>query len=460
MIASIDLNDHYMVASQGDNSIQSCGFALIENSLVLGLQARDQSRLFPKEINNLYWKELNQLPLKHPKKLASEVRSHADLCWHQLKNFSEQLSVDSAIVVPPAHYSDEQLSLLLGITESLKISVSSLVNRPLLLSVANGYQETHRSVELQLHQTVLTDINVENHIATLGESEILSGIGILDIYDHLARYIQRLFINTTRFDPLHDAKTEQLVYDSIPNWLEATRKQSSIKIEVSHAGNVYHSTLSSEDVRNATQEPITALLNAIGNDTKKIVVSRLIKQLLELHTNDLSNMLQNDLSAHEACEKLANQLTHHQNAGYIETLYFVPEDGETNQNANAGTYDDIGLKISTPPITNDTDTDAAGAISIATHLLVGTTAWSGKFSLTLSDQGFVASREQPKFVLAKLNFDPSLGMIFTPSSNDFMCNGQAVHQPITLHAGDTIEYLPASTSMQAIMLNNDDTETA
>src|SRR5262249_40625104 len=52
-----------------------------------------------------------------------------------------------------------------------------------------------------------------------------------------ARRIAELFVRATRFDPLHKAETEQMLYDRLPAWLEQLRSRERIEITLPQHGD-------------------------------------------------------------------------------------------------------------------------------------------------------------------------------------------------------------------------------
>ena len=78
------------------------------------------------------------------------------------------------LVIPGAMESP-QLSLLLGILQTLPVNISAVTHRSALIGGATGQSCAH--VELQLHQTCITSVSVERGVACAGETQILPGQG-------------------------------------------------------------------------------------------------------------------------------------------------------------------------------------------------------------------------------------------------------------------------------------------
>ena len=152
-ILCIDLKDNLLRASDGAESLQSCGYAFLRNPLEFGNEVRKQARLYPNEVNDQFWQDLNQSPAKFPVKTLGSL---ADLAWHQLGEIVENFSDPELVLVTPPHYSEAQLGLLLGIANSHQYKTRAIVARPLLLAAAAGIGKSHKFLEMQLHQLVMS----------------------------------------------------------------------------------------------------------------------------------------------------------------------------------------------------------------------------------------------------------------------------------------------------------------
>ena len=135
-----------------------------------------------------------------------------------------------ALVIPGAMESP-QLSLLLGILQTLPVNISAVTHRSALIGGATGQSCAH--VELQLHQTCITSVSVERGVACAGETQILPGQGLLGLMDDIAERIGEQFVAQTRFDPQRRAETEQTLYEQIPELLRslATLSEMSLTVE-------------------------------------------------------------------------------------------------------------------------------------------------------------------------------------------------------------------------------------
>ena len=74
-------------------------------------------------------------------------------------------------------------------------------------------------LDLELHQAILTVLEYaggERSGLKRSRYEIALRHGVLDMQQTLMQFIAETFIRKTRFDPLHDASTEQRLVDQLP----------------------------------------------------------------------------------------------------------------------------------------------------------------------------------------------------------------------------------------------------
>jgi hypothetical protein len=124
----------------------------------------------------------------------------------------------------------EQLSLLLGILQTLPVEISAVIHRSALVGAHLGQPCAH--IELQLHQASITVINIDNGEAHVGDTGLLPGCGLLGLLDEVAEAIGQQFVAQTRFDPQRRADTEQALYEQIPALLKKLSMQSEVSCTV------------------------------------------------------------------------------------------------------------------------------------------------------------------------------------------------------------------------------------
>ena len=223
----LDCNDASLRLWNEGEALWSPGVVWLSGERYLfGEPAWEQARRAPREISNRYWHRLSTQPLSPA---LGPARHTADLVHAHLEALLEGISGDITLAIPGAMESG-QLSLLLGILQTLPVTASSVVHRSALVGAATGQSCAH--VELQLHQASITAVTVENGVARAGETQLLPGHGLLGLMDDIAERIGEQFVAQTRFDPQRRAETEQALYLQLPDLLQALGTQSEVSCSV------------------------------------------------------------------------------------------------------------------------------------------------------------------------------------------------------------------------------------
>ena len=223
----LDCNDASLRLWNEGEALWSPGIAwFTEGQYRFGEPAWLQARRAPREINNRFWHRLSTQPLSPA---LGPARHTADLVHAHLEALLGDGNDDLVLAIPGAMESG-QLSLLLGILQTLPVTASSVVHRSALVGAAVGQSCAH--IELQLHQASITVVTVENQVAQAGETQVLPGHGLLGLMDEIAERIGEQFVTQTRFDPQRRAETEQTLYQQIPDLLRSLATQSEISCTV------------------------------------------------------------------------------------------------------------------------------------------------------------------------------------------------------------------------------------
>lgn len=220
-LAALELNDQSLLIQADDGQLHAePGFArLTEAGIVTGEDARAAAWREPQNVHNQFWCHLNQAPLPARQRWA---RHHADIAFAQLGNLWRSAGMpESLMVLAPGSFSDTQLSLLLGMLKALPANALAVVDSA-LAACLDARQDT-LFVDVQLHQSVLTWCRARPDSVGVADQEVLPDLGILHIFNAVARTVSDLLIDSYRYDPLHASDTEQSIYDRIPGWLMRLR---------------------------------------------------------------------------------------------------------------------------------------------------------------------------------------------------------------------------------------------
>ena len=223
----LDCNDAALRLWQDGEGIWSPGIAWFAGGQYqFGEPAWQRARLSPREINNRFWHRLSTQPLSPA---LGPARHTADLVHTHLQTLLGDVPGDVRLAIPGT-MEPAQLSLLLGILQTLPVTARSVIHRSALIGSAVGEACAH--VELHLHQASITGVSVTDGIATAQETQLLPGQGLLGLMDEIAERIGEQFVSQTRFDPQRRAETEQALYQQIPSLLGSLVTQSEISCTV------------------------------------------------------------------------------------------------------------------------------------------------------------------------------------------------------------------------------------
>jgi len=246
---AIEFNDAGIAVAdaQGVLAIEP-GCAVVEgDKIVTGREAVAKARLKPRQASNRFW---NTLGLE-PGSAGSEIaQSAAELAFAQIDSLWKRhgAGADDAVLVVPGHIRGEQLGLGLGLANECGIEVRAIVATAVAASVRPypGHQLLY--VDAGLYRVAATLVEQGSEAIVSSEQSVIT-TGLASLTEGFARRIAELFVRATRFDPLHKAETEQMLYDRLPAWLEQLRTRERIEVTLPQHGEERKITLDRDALR-------------------------------------------------------------------------------------------------------------------------------------------------------------------------------------------------------------------
>jgi hypothetical protein len=224
-VLSLDVSDGGLVGVADDGAVlgPSPGCALVEGGVpVFGEEAVRRSRLLPRLVASDFWSRLDAGPLgpPFPEGLSSAdlVHGHLESLWRKAK-----AGTGDVVLAVPGVYDDRQLGLLLGIAQALSMPVTGLVDAAVAAASAGFAGERLLHVDVGLRRAVVTEVRQ-------GASLVRERVARIDrwgqdeVHDAEMRGAAAAFVLQSRFDPLHEASTEQALFDRLPAWLAALER--------------------------------------------------------------------------------------------------------------------------------------------------------------------------------------------------------------------------------------------
>lgn len=246
---AIEFNDAGIAVADAQSVLAiEPGYAVVEgNKIVTGRDAVAKARLHPRQASNRFWNAMSV----EPGSAGSEItQSAAELAFAQIDSLWKRFGsgADDAVLVVPGHIRGEQLGLGLGLANECGIEVRAIVATAAAASVRPYPGHQLLFVDAGLYRVSATLIEQGSEAIVSSEQNVIT-TGLASLTEGFARRIAELFVRATRFDPLHRAETEQMLYDRLPGWLERLREQDRIEITLPQHGEEQKITLDRDALR-------------------------------------------------------------------------------------------------------------------------------------------------------------------------------------------------------------------
>jgi len=244
---AIHLNDAAITLCREDGQAignREPGFAYLgDDEMLVGDAAFCCSRLDPRRIQHRFWAELTTDPLADSR---FQHLSAADLASQQLESIWQQAGadVDALIVAVPPSMSAAQLGLFLGIARELSLPIESLADSAVAATRREYRGAVPVHIDLSLHSVTLTRLAQPGH-AQVDRAEVIESFGTHALNDAWLHVIAEVFVQQSRFDPLHTAETEQVLQDSLAGWLDQAAGQPSVDMQIGAADTTYEASIES-----------------------------------------------------------------------------------------------------------------------------------------------------------------------------------------------------------------------
>ncbi|OGT74156.1 MAG: hypothetical protein A3H44_13575 [Gammaproteobacteria bacterium RIFCSPLOWO2_02_FULL_57_10] len=198
--------------------VSSPGYALVAGKRIeFGENARKQSRLNPLNCFNQFWHKLNLDPFARP---VAHYRHNADIAFSHLQDLASvtQLEGDVLLAVPGS-FSRQQLAILLGLIKQCSFRAVGVVDAGLAAAIDHARSDSVIHADIQLHQVVLSRLVRESGDLVRESVVQVPGSGWVNMSESLMQLLTAAFIQQCRFNPQHNAQSEQMLLDGLPGWL-------------------------------------------------------------------------------------------------------------------------------------------------------------------------------------------------------------------------------------------------
>ncbi|MDP9199118.1 MAG: hypothetical protein M3O07_07890, partial [Pseudomonadota bacterium] len=241
----IEVVDAALIAVRdGAMAAPSPGVALLDPAgLRVGAPAGAAARLQPVLASDRFWSDLSTE--SHAQR--DPPLSHADLAHAHLSSWWKEIAEqgDSAVFAVPGSMRLHQVGLLLGIARRVGIPVAGVVDAAVAACADLPARASVKHLDVQFHQSVLTEMHGAA-VLRRRRVEIAPRAGLKAIYTAWAQLVSEAMVRRTRFDPLHQAATEQQLYERLPGWLAAMSDRESVDVAIDTEAGSFAATLRRE----------------------------------------------------------------------------------------------------------------------------------------------------------------------------------------------------------------------
>ena len=173
------------------------------------------------------------------------VYGHLESLWCEAKARTSEV-----VLAVPGVYDERQLGRLVGITQALGLPVSGAVDSALAASAGfTGERLLH--VDLGQRRALVTQIR-QGTALVRERVAVIDRWGMDELHEAQMRGAAQAFVTQARFDPLHDAVTEQALFDRLPGWTAALERAEGVAAALSVGGREVETMLTRAQVEGWT----------------------------------------------------------------------------------------------------------------------------------------------------------------------------------------------------------------
>lgn len=173
---------------------------------------------------------------------------------------------ESVWIVTPARALESGLGTVLAIARNLSLRVDGLVDSGIAAVAALGIEGAAIVLELGLHHTAATSIDRDGGQVRRRRTVVTERGGLMGFYQAWLELVSTAMVKQTRFDPLHDAATEQRLFDSLATWARQAAIHGSVCVVLSKGTQRFEVALTRDQfaraARNLSRE-IASLLHEL-----------------------------------------------------------------------------------------------------------------------------------------------------------------------------------------------------
>lgn len=156
-------------------------------------------------------------------------------------------------IATPARASEHGLSAMLAIARNLSLPVDGFIDAAIAAVAALGLERSAIVLEIGMHDTAATYIDHDGAQVRRRRTAITQRGGLIAFYQGWLELVSTTMVKRTRFDPLHDAATEQSLFDSLAAWARDAAATGAVNAVLSKETERFEVTLTRDQFAQAGQ---------------------------------------------------------------------------------------------------------------------------------------------------------------------------------------------------------------
>jgi hypothetical protein len=153
----------------------------------------------------------------------------------------------------PVRASTPGLSAMLAIARNLSLPVDGFVDSAVAAVAALGLERSAIVLEVGLHHAAATYIDRDGAQIRRRRTVLTERGGLMSFYQGWLELVSTTMVKRTRFDPLHDALTEQQLFDSLAGWAREAAEQGSANAVLTKGAERFEVALTRDQFAQAAQ---------------------------------------------------------------------------------------------------------------------------------------------------------------------------------------------------------------
>jgi len=215
-----------------------------------GEPAADRARRAPASVSSRHWADLAR---GAPPSAASRALARAELRT-RLRDAGSGPDAPVHVAVPAA-FGPAALSQVLAVCRAEALAVTAFVDAAALLGAALALRGTALVLEVGLHHAAVSRIECDGSESRRRAALVRSRGGLVALQESWLQLVSEAMVLRTRFDPLHEAASEQRLYELLPGAAAQAATLGSATIELQGANGPVQVTLSRDQFA-ARAEPL------------------------------------------------------------------------------------------------------------------------------------------------------------------------------------------------------------